>query len=201
MSIASRAFRALAPTGALIATTAIGMTVVPPDFRRLVAEADKVIDGTVSMVRSGIETHDGRPMVYTYVTVEVAETVKGDAAGSVVLRMLGGTAGDLTVHIPGMPRFKTGDRELFFIVGNGSQFCPLVGIGHGLYPVVERGGGVEDVVLRHNLDALRDLNDVSLPLDHMAATGRRLAGDLSGTMTVSEFKRRIREEVDHARSQ
>jgi hypothetical protein len=35
----------------------------------------------------------------------------------------------------------------------------------------------------------------------MAAAGRRVAGDLGGTMTVSEFKRRIREEVDHARSQ
>jgi hypothetical protein len=68
--------------------------------------------------------------------------------------------------------------------------------------VLNRASDGAEVVLRHNLDALRSVSEVSGPLDHEAAAARgRSAADLSDTMTVAEFKRQVREEVAHAREQ
>ena len=109
------------------------MSVLPPTFAELVAEAEFVVRGVVTDVRTEeFDSPDGRG-VRTLVTLRVERALKGAPGETVTLSMLGGTSGRRTLTIPGMPQFRVGQRELVFVAQNGRVFCPLVRIGHGRY--------------------------------------------------------------------
>ena len=176
------------------------LSVIPPTFQGLVSEAETVIDGRVTGVRSDLEQYQGHSIVYTYVTIQVLDTVKGQPGDTVELRILGGTVGDLTMEIPGVPKFKTGERDLFFIQGNGSAFCPLVAVPHGYYPITKRQSDGADVVLRSNGAPLEAPAEVAKEL-HGVAPNERGQAAAGRAMTLSDFKKQIRTEVAHAREQ
>ena len=62
--------------------------------------------------------------IATRVTFRVDETYKGEAAAQQTLEFFGGTVGDTTQSIPGVPQFEVGQSTVLFVVGNGLQFCP-----------------------------------------------------------------------------
>ncbi len=41
------------------------------------------------------------------------------------------------MEVPEMPRFELGQKAVLFVVGNGKQFCPLVGVTQGRFHVVK----------------------------------------------------------------
>src|ERR1035437_1732876 len=84
------------------------------------------------------------------------EVLKGQAGVSVTLQFLGGTVGDVTLEIAGVPKFNTGDREFLFVEGNGVQFCPLVGVFHGKFGVRMDEKTGRDTLVMHNGKTLRD---------------------------------------------
>ena len=183
-----------------VAPAALALSVIPPSFEDLVAESELVIDAEVTGSRSELSQYQGRPLVYTYVTLRVLDAVKGAPGATVELRILGGTVGEFTLEVSGVPTFEAGDRNLFFIAGNGSAFCPLVAVPHGYYPIRKRVSDGAEVVLRSNGAPLVAVPDVSSEL------GRRSAG-ATGTaareraLTLAGFKKAIREEVAGARTQ
>jgi hypothetical protein len=196
----SRLMFLIALAAAVAVPAARALSVIPPTFEQLVSMADVVVDGEVTGVRSELSSFEGRPLVYTFVSIRVLDALKGTPGEAVELRMLGGTAGDVTLQVSGVPKFQVGERNLFFIEGNGVNFCPLVAVPHGFYPIAERESDGAEVVLRSNGEPLEDPAEVVESLQHGAhSTGAKHG--LGGAMTVSDFKTRIRAEVANARQQ
>jgi hypothetical protein len=145
------------------------MSVIPPTFDELVAESTRVVRGKVTAVRSAyVDTPQGQA-IKTYVTVQVAHTLKGAATPTVELQFLGGTIGGDALTIPGMPKFRSGQDAIFFIGRNGETFCPLIAAGHGCYRVHREPGTQRDYVTRDNGVPLASTDEVSEPLEEIAA--------------------------------
>ncbi len=118
------------------APTVHAISVLPPSFEGLVEKSDTIVQGTVVDRESRWVTNAaGNRVIKTYYTVRVTETAKGIAAHQVTLEFLGGTVGDETLEVGGMPTFRKGERAWFFIKSNGRVFCPLAYAHHGAYLV------------------------------------------------------------------
>ena len=104
------------------------ITVIARDFDQLVTRADTVFKGTVASKTSQWTGQETTRHIVTFVTFKVDETYKGAAAPGQTLRFLGGTVGNDTMEVPDMPQFEVGQKAVLFVVGNGKQFCPLVGV-------------------------------------------------------------------------
>jgi hypothetical protein len=141
-------------------------SVIPPSFPELVAEADAIYRGRVSAIESRrVEQPGGGSAIRTFVTVTVDRVLKGPEKNEVTLDFLGGTVGEETLAVTGMPKFAVGDREFVFVQNNGVQFCPLVGLMHGRYRVLLDEAGTREYVARDNGMPLTDTADVELPMD------------------------------------
>lgn len=165
---------ALAAALLLAAPAARAMSVVPPTFPELVAEAESIVRGEVTALRSAYdEAAPGRP-IRTYVTFRVERTLKGPApaADTLTLVFLGGTVGADSLEVSGMPKFNIGDREIVFVAHNGKTYCPLIAAGHGRYRVLRDAATQRDYIARENRTPLEDTSEVVLPLEAPAAAAR-----------------------------
>ncbi len=118
------------------------MIVMKRDFPQLVARAEQIVVGTVTAVGTQL---DDSGVPWTLVTLSDLTVLKGAAGPNLVLRFYGGAAGDVVLHVPDMPRFTIGERDLLFVAGNGKTVCPLVGVSQGRFHVrwdPDRGGEV-----------------------------------------------------------
>ncbi len=93
-------------------------TVKRLDLDGLVAIADTIVVGEVR--RSEIYwSVDGR-LILTRHTIQVDETLKGFPAGTVEVTTVGGTIGDRTLYVAGMPAFADRERTILFLEAAGS---------------------------------------------------------------------------------
>lgn len=176
-------------------------TVVPPTFTDLVSQAQSIVDAEVTAKRCELAAAENGNVIYTYVTLKVLKQIKGSDQDTIELRLLGGIVGNEGMKVEGVPEFEVGDRDVLFIENNGTQYCPLVAVMHGLYPVVAREGDGVDVVLRSNLTPLSAPEQVQMSLGH-GGSGDLLAAGASGpTMTLEQFENSITEELSHAQNQ
>lgn len=144
----------------LFITAARGTTVIPPTFEEMVDRADLVFEGRVVNVRSEWSYVQIQPTIYTWVEFEVQEVLKGSAKSVTTLQFLGGTVGDVTLEVAGVPKFSRGERVLLFVEGNGVQFCPIVGVFHGNFGIRRDGKTGREVVAMHNGKPLRDVSEI-----------------------------------------
>ncbi len=187
----------LALIGAILSLGQLhAMSVNPPTFSELVRSSTQIVRAEVLAIEARYESSpSGDRPICTFVTCRVLRSLKGDNAGEITLRFLGGRVGDIELEVPGMPTFQQGARYVFFIAQNGSAFCPLVAVAHGNYPIAS--DGVTDRVLRSNGDPLRQIGDVARPFaDHRQATGA--TGDAASALTLADFEAAILREIDHA---
>src|SRR5216117_759967 len=103
-------------------------TVIPPTFEEMADRAELVFAGRALVSRAEWRTVGTKRLIFTLVEFETEEVLKGNARKSVTLQFLGGTIGDATLKITGVPRFNAGDRVILFVEKNGLQFCPVVGV-------------------------------------------------------------------------
>lgn len=180
----------LAAAAALLALphSVPALTVADRDFADLVARAEQIVVGTVTAVDQG-ENERGGPM--TFVTFDDLTVLKGDVAPPFVLQIHGGTTRDgVVMHVPDLPTFRAGERAVLFVRGNGTDFCPLVGIWQGRFTVrrdAERG---VDVVENHDGSVI-----TGLAAGELQSAQRRAAG--SRALTLDEFGDLVREELAH----
>jgi hypothetical protein len=166
----------LALTAALLlaASPARALSVIPPTFPELVAESESIVRGEVTAISYAyVDTPGGRP-IKTFVSFKVERTLKGSppAANTLTLVFLGGVIGTDSLEIPGMPKFKIGDREIVFIARNGTTYCPLIGAGHGRYRVLRDPATQRDYIARENRTPLESTEEIVLPLGAPAAAAR-----------------------------
>ena len=152
---------------ALVRSTAT--TVIPPTFEQLVQQAEVIFQGTVSDVKSVWEGQGAQRHIDTYVTFQVADSVKGNAGSSYTIRMLGGTVGDETMLVTDTPKFSVGDREILFVEHNFDQFVPLVGISHGRFHVQSDRETGRDIVVNSEGEPVRDLTKLGREEESVSA--------------------------------
>jgi hypothetical protein len=117
---------------ALIALAVARPQAQPPELVARLAESSAVIaTGRVSALTSAF---DG-VAIYTYVTLHVAEVLKGNLPDSpIVLKQLGGVAPELALHIDGQARFSVGDDVLVFLaVRPRDRTLYTVGLSKGVW--------------------------------------------------------------------
>ena len=170
--------------GVLIAVLSnVGATAFDPlNLRQLVRQADLIFEGVVTAVEyrmSDRTTAADVALPHTFVTFEIAQTLKGSTAGNryITLRFQGGPDGQgNAMMVSGVPLFDVGQRDILFVSGNGAHICPLVGWEQGRFRVIDglvytnagqevwvtRRGEIAfgpyhalDEVLTHNLDGTR----------------------------------------------
>jgi len=193
------AWCALALTGVSLSA----MTVVPPTFHQLTSDAAQVQRIEVTAVEARWDDSPSGRVIHTYVTARVLRNLKGTAGETVTLRFLGGEVDGQRLRVADMPQLEVGGKYIVFVAGNGTAFCPLVGVMYGDYPIVkDPGTGVEKVV-RYNHTPLRSADAVNTPATGAAvdAAGTVSAQSLRDTMTVEAFESAIRGELNDTQRQ
>jgi len=181
----------LALAAVLLPLQAPGTTVEAPEFKELVSQADYVVRGVVVAVSSEWREHQGQYYIASSVEVEVSEVIKGTPPDRVVLEMVGGRVGDDQLVVEGAPRFLVGEEDIFFVHGNGRMLSPLVGIMHGLYPVLHDFKTGRDHVLRSNGMPLYSEQDVSLPMTRLSSV--KVRNPAAPPLTADDFIRQVRQ--------
>jgi hypothetical protein len=119
----------------LFVTIPLHATVLLPiEFRELVTTAPVIVHGQVVDVRSGWV--DGRRAIETFVTLEVAEYLKGNLGEHVTLKVPGGQLGRYRTVLVGAPAFATGDEVVLFLKTDGPSFPFIVGLSQGVFRIV-----------------------------------------------------------------
>lgn len=180
----------------LFCAVAQATSVIPPTFPELVAEAETIVRGTVVDLRSEeFDSPQGRA-IRSFVTLRVERTLKGPAAPTLVLDILGGTAGKRTLRIPGVPEFQVGQRQIVFVAKNGEVFCPLIGLGHGRYHLQRDAATGRDFIARDNNVPLHSTDQIPLPLGVAVPAQIRA---VTGALTPADFEARITQAVTQPR--
>ena len=163
-------------------------TVVAPTFDELVLRAESVIVARVVATRSAwVDSRAGRSIV-TDVTVSIGQTLKGPTYAERSFEFLGGTVGDDTLRISGMPEFHVGDRDVLFIREAGRPASPLVGFMYGRFRIIQDSRTGADMVRTHDGRPLASTNEVGNARPPAFVAPPR-------TLTLTEFVRAVGDTV------
>ncbi len=121
----------IAATVAAFAATATASIVLRVTPRELADEAHVVVEGRVSAI--DVRWDDKRTAINHYVTFNVEQTHKGKAGASVTIVVPGGTVGDETLRVDGVPTFKDGERAVVFLWKNKKDELVVLGQAQGKF--------------------------------------------------------------------
>ena len=130
----------LAPVAALaIWSPASASLILALDLPTLVTRADQI--SVVDVVSSKAAWNAEHDRIVTTVDVTVVDCWKGTAAPGSHLQIVqpGGTVGELTMRIDGLPHFDPGERALLFLRGKAER-ASVVGMTQGKRPVSRETG-------------------------------------------------------------
>ncbi len=123
---------ALVATAGVLISTAGAATVVKLDLPRLVSHSDVIV--VADVIDTNAERGEsGR--VYTTITFRTDDTLKGQPGKEFSIRQAGGTDGDISTHVPGMPHFAP-DQRVFLFVSDFDDRAVVTGLNQGRFDVV-----------------------------------------------------------------
>jgi hypothetical protein len=104
---------------------------------------------------------DNPRRIYTYVTFEIFEIVKGEYPETfITLRFLGGTVGNVTMAVSDMHMPDVGEHGIYFVESQeSSQAHPLYGWSQGHFIVEEDETGIGRVLTNQNQMLVEVRND------------------------------------------
>ena len=129
----SRKLFLLFMAAAALSLPSLASTAQKMDLLELVSVSDTIVQGRVESVDSRWENN----LVYTYISVNVDEPLKGGRRRTVMIRQAGGKIGSLNVGVPGMPVFKAGDQVITFLKSRTDGTFDVVGLNQGKYEIVD----------------------------------------------------------------
>jgi hypothetical protein len=94
-----------------LALSARATTIVHMNMEELTNSAQLVARG--KCVASEARMDGG--MIWTFTTFEVSETLKGNAARQITVRLLGGKVGHMKSTVDGVPQFRPGEEVFLFL--------------------------------------------------------------------------------------
>ena len=136
-------FSAAAAVVLLSVGVATAATVLQLDLSQLVANSEAIVVAQVSETSAELED-DGR--VYTTISLEAQDTLKGHLPDEFSIRQVGGRDGDITTHVPGMPQFFDGERVLLFL-SNIDDHPVITGMSQGKFRIAEGPDGETDFLI------------------------------------------------------
>ena len=130
---------------------AFALTLRQTSLEELTNTSDLVVLGKVTDVRYEW-AQPGSKVIYTVLTIDVSEYVKGDIQANLIVRQLGGQIGEFGYRVDGTPGFSTSDEVVFFLQAfKGSYWIHSIALG--AYNVMTEATGEKFV-----LNDLRDIN-------------------------------------------
>jgi len=118
---------------ALIARPARASLVLAMDLGQLTQQAERIVVGEVTSVRSAWDAKHER--ILSTIEVKVSEAWKGTmpSGGTVTIVQPGGVADGIEMRVHGMPAFAAGERAVLFLRGGATQTqaAAVVGMGQG----------------------------------------------------------------------
>ena len=124
---------------------ATSTVVIPPSFDELVARAQTIFVGEVIDRRAIWDSTTAGRAIVTQVSFKVDEVWKGSVGPMTRLEFLGGTIGDVTLDVDGVPRFAVGQRDVLFVSADVRAISPLVGFMFGRLRVNRDASGLDRV--------------------------------------------------------
>ncbi len=112
-------------------------TVLKVDVETMTATSEWVVEARVTDVRYADLRGEGAGL-FTDVTLTIDQVYKGEAVPArYVLRLVGGVGDDgMALTVPGMPRFRRGERVILFLEKTTTGHVPC-GLGQGVWRVVD----------------------------------------------------------------
>jgi hypothetical protein len=83
--------------------------------------------------------------IWTFSTFDVEETWKGFAPAQITVRLLGGSAGNFTSTVSGVPRFAPGEELILFLERTPAQDFSIVSWMQGTFRIAHSATGEEIV--------------------------------------------------------
>lgn len=177
---------------ALAAISVRATTVLPLTFEQLVSGASLVFEGETVDVRPRASNERDGLMIVTDVTFRVVRALKGFPSPMIRLSFVGGTVGDRTLTVEGMPAFTRGDRDVVFAHEGDGHVSAIVGLMYGRFPITYDAPTGETFVRRFDGLPIRALADVASQI-------RRPLLAMDRPMALSAFEAAIAAEVARQR--
>jgi len=123
------------------AGSARGTMVARLPLDRIARDADRIVQGTVVAVQAA---RDEAGLPATWITVDVARSLKGARSGRLTIKQYGVAtplADGTIARIAGLPQYAVGDEIVLFLQPNSRRgFTSPVGFGQGAFRVDRRHG-------------------------------------------------------------
>lgn len=178
------ALSALLSISLLLALPAGATTLLRTDVAALSSSSDAVVHGIVRRVESRWSGDKRR--IVTDVEIEVTDTLKGQAGGSVLVTQPGGRVGDIGQVVHGLASFTPGEEVVVFLDRRGKRAYQVSGMVQGKFQVQRDADG------KTVLAVPEPTGDVLL-LD--PATGQPAASAMK-TVPLSELKATVRKALE-----
>ena len=133
---------------AVFASPAFSLTVENISIKQMTQESLVIVKGRVL---SGHSQWEGRN-IFTYTTVRVDESLKGEAGSQIIVKQLGGRVNEMAQEISGSPRLGDGEEVILFLTQWQANYW-IHSIVLGKFSVVQEEG---------NEVAFNDLNNIGL---------------------------------------
>lgn len=173
------------------ASSALATTIRRLSLTEVVHQADEIFVGTVQD-RRFLSGDPETQVILTEVTFAKLRVLKGDVRTSTLrYRFAGGTLGDRTLSVSGMPKFEDGKRYVLFANATDDWICPAVGWSQGRYTVKTEKSTGQDILCDS------DGRPVYLFVNGAPRTKPRREGDRP--MRLSTFLKRVSHLVERAK--
>lgn len=159
--------------------TADATILIKKNLAQLAAESERIVIAEVG-AQSGAYAK-GTRVIFTYTELAIEATLKGTAETRMSLAEVGGTVGNLTTMVEGMPRFATGERVLLFLKKDALGQWRCHGAVQGRFPVIE------------NIATGERLVKLDPAMAHVHRSYFQTEGDpIPRTVTVEEFQAKLK---------
>jgi hypothetical protein len=176
--------RAILPQLAIALALGVQITwasVIPKlTFEQILHTADMVFTGTVVRVESKWTPTRSGPAIITLVIYRVERVFKGTPDSETTLEFLGGTVGDVTLEVIGVPTFVKGQHDVICAFAGGLRVSPLAGFNQGRFRVTRDGASGQEIV-RGDED----------PSTRLAGPAVRGLSTLPAPMTLAAFEQEV----------
>ena len=166
----------------VLALPAGASTFLAMSREELVEKADTVVAGRVVEVNSFWNREN--TAIVTEATIEVEDSILGNAPSHVRVRTFGGQVGEYKIVAHGFPTFQQGEKLLLFLEPKQGGFHKVLGYQQGEFRIRADRSGREVAVPTWSADSARILKK-----DGTEALAPR-------AVALEEFKRQIRETAD-----
>ncbi|MFB3779781.1 MAG: hypothetical protein ACE141_19330 [Bryobacteraceae bacterium] len=148
-----------------------GATLERMSLDQMIARSTGIVRGRIT----GSYAAQRGPVIYTRYSVQVLETWKGQAAGSIEVSVPGGTANGLRQSFSGAPRLTRGAEYVLFLWTGRSGMTQVIGLSQGVFTLIDssssgamavRPASSETMLDPKTLQAVRD-ETLKMPLSEL----------------------------------